>query len=119
MGDLTKNLSRHEMECSCGCGLDTMDWETLEVVQDACDHFDAKVTVNSGCRCEEYNSRIGGSSNSQHTKCRAMDIVIQGVSPEEVWGYLSGLYVTKYGIGKYESFTHIDTRTKGPERWEG
>jgi len=42
MGDLSKNISRSEIECKCGCGTDTIDAETIKAVQDTCDHF-AKV----------------------------------------------------------------------------
>ncbi|CAM0047366.1 hypothetical protein VPHK406_0067 [Vibrio phage K406] len=44
MGDLTKNISRHEVACRCGnkfgtCNAEAMDFETIAIVQDACDHF--------------------------------------------------------------------------------
>ena len=124
MGDLTKNISRHELACSCGCGFDTMDWETLNVVQEVCDwaaeRLDQdKVTlrINSACRCPKHNEAEGGSKNSQHMRARAMDIVIVGLDPALVHQYLTGRFVGKYGIGKYDSFTHIDTRSNGPARW--
>jgi uncharacterized protein YcbK (DUF882 family) len=124
MGNLTKNISRHEVACKCQCGLDSMDFETIMVVQDTCDFFALKlglprvhVTINSGCRCEAHNAKIGGAENSQHPKCRAIDLKILEVSPADVYDYLVKRYPVQYGIGKYNSFTHIDTRTDGPARW--
>jgi len=130
MGDLTKNISRHELACNCGCGLDSMDFETIRLVQDTCDYFaiktgKVKVTliINSAARCFEYNrkpvSEGGPGSNdaSQHPRCRALDFKILDVSPDEVYDYLTKRYPGKYGFGKYDTFTHADTRTNGPARW--
>jgi len=93
-----------------------MAQETIDVVQDLCDHFESRVRVYSGCRCEAYNKKIGGAKASQHTKGTAMDIGIITVTPKEVQEYLLEKYKGKYGIGRYHSFTHIDTRTQ-EARW--
>lgn len=117
MGDMTKNISRHEIACRCQCGLDAMDYTTIKVVQATCDHY-AKVmnikkvvvTITSGCRCLDYNDSIGSSSVSQHPKCKAIDFVISGVNPYLVYEYLNDKYPNQYGIGKYADFTHFDSR---------
>lgn len=126
MGDLTKNISRHELACQCGCGLDTMDWETLEKVQEVCIWAESILKVdkvilkiNSACRCEDHNTAIGGSDNSQHTKCRAIDFAIKNMDPAMIHTYLVGMYMDRYGIGEYQTFTHLDTRSNGPARWKG
>ena len=31
MGDLTKNISRYEIACKCGCGFDTIDIEVVRM----------------------------------------------------------------------------------------
>lgn len=118
MGDLTVNLSRHEFACKCGCGFDTVDVETLQVVQDVCTHFQCRVLITSGCRCEHHNTSVGGSENSQHTKGRAADCKFSRVEPEAVYHYLNSRYDGKYGFGVYKTFNHIDTRTDGPARWD-
>jgi uncharacterized protein YcbK (DUF882 family) len=123
---LTKNVSRHEVACKCNCGMDTIDFETLMVVQECCDHFaivlgvdKVVVIINSGCRCNAHNEAVGGSLNSYHKKSRAIDFKIVGVLPVAVYAYLSTIYEDKYGLGSYSSFTHIDTRTGGQARWTG
>ena len=121
---LRKNISRPEISCRCGCGSDTMDTETLKVVQNACNHF-AKVlgikrvvlTVTSGHRCFKHNKAVGSTDKGQHPQARAMDIKIAGVLPTALYAYLNGKYPKKYGIGLYSTFVHIDTRTNGPARW--
>lgn len=118
MGNITKNLSRREFACKCGCGFDTVDYETVAVIQDVCDHFNCRVTINSGCRCEAHNKAIKGSKNSYHKKARAADCDFHGVSSLEVHEYLCNKYPSKYGFGIYNNFNHIDTRSGIPARWD-
>lgn len=107
-----KKFERWEFACKCGCGFDTVDAELVNVLLDLKKHFGgARVTVNSGCRCEKYNAMVGGARNSQHVLGRAADVVVDGVSTTEVYGYLTSKYIGKYGIGRYDSFVHIDTRS--------
>jgi len=117
MGDLTKNLSRHEVACNCGCGFDTLDIETARVVQEVCDHFKTTVTITSGCRCATYNKKIGGAARSQHVRGRALDCKFKGVKPEAVAEFLQEHYADRYGFKAYATFIHIDTRSGGPARW--
>lgn len=119
MGDLSKDFSRAEFACHCGCGFDTVDAELLAVLQELRNWFKRPVTVNSSCRCKEHNRAIGGSLNSQHVKGRAADVEVEGVPAESVHRYLEAKNPERFGLGKYASFTHIDTRTDGPARWEG
>jgi uncharacterized protein YcbK (DUF882 family) len=118
VGDLSTNFSRHEFACKCGCGLDTVDYQTLAVLEDVRDEF-GRVAVSSGCRCESYNSAVGSSDTSQHPKCRAADFTTERGTPGEVQAWLKSRFPDDYGIGSYETFTHIDTRSSGPARWDG
>lgn len=117
MGDLSKNFSRHEFACRCGCGFDTVDTKTLEVLQDLRDYFNVSVTPTSGCRCDAYNRKVGGASKSKHKEGRATDFQMALVRPKEAADYLEKKYPGKYGIGRYSTFTHVDTRSGGAARW--
>jgi hypothetical protein len=39
MGDLSENFSRREFECSCGCGMDTVDAQLLHLEMKYPDRF--------------------------------------------------------------------------------
>lgn len=126
VGDLTKNISRSEVACKCGCGFDTADIETVIAVQVCADHFARQlrkpkvvVDITSACRCEDYNYSIGSSAgkNSQHVKGRAIDFSIRGVSSKDVQAYLMVKYEGKWGIGSYSNFTHLDSRSGPAARW--
>jgi len=116
MGDLSEHFSRSEFTCKCGCGFDTVDAATLDILEDIRRHFNAPVTVTSGCRCVTYNKTVGGKKNSQHLRGRAADIQIEGHSPIAVSEYAQYLMPDWGGIGRYNTFVHIDTRT-GKARW--
>jgi uncharacterized protein YcbK (DUF882 family) len=120
MGDLSYHYSRSEVACHCGCGLDSIDAATLEVMEAVREHFERPVTVNSAFRCASHNAAVGGASNSQHLYGRAADLAVDGIDPSEVADFVeSGPLKDKGGIGRYATFCHVDSRTNGPSRWEG
>lgn len=116
MGDISPFFDRSEFACKCGCGFDTVDTVTLKILEHIRTHFDSPITVTSGCRCEPYNKKVGGKKNSQHLRGRAADIQVEGHSPIAVSEYAEYLMPDWGGVGRYNTFTHIDTRT-GKARW--
>lgn len=112
MGDLSKHFSRKEFKCQCGCGYDTVDTELIKVLEIIRKHFDRSILITSGCRCCEHNAVIGGNPNSMHLQAKAADIKVQGISPDSVWEFLIETFSGKYGIGRYDSFIHIDVRNE-------
>ena len=116
MGNLTKNLSRDEFACKCGCGLDTVDIKTVQAVQKIRDHYDRAVTITSGCRCKRHNKKVGGGQNSQHLVCRAADFTVMGIDPLIVQDWVKH-NLFDVSMGAYDTFTHIDTRSGEAARW--
>lgn len=112
---LTENFTVSEFACKgklC-CTTVKIDEALVAYIQQIRDHFEAPVTINSGYRCAKHNKKVGGSSNSYHTKGQAADIKVLGVAPAEVAKYAESIGVL--GIGLYETasdgyFVHIDTR---------
>lgn len=135
MGDLTTNISQHELDCKCGkCDVTIQDHEpVIQCVQKCCDYFARKygvdkvvLKITSAARCYEYN-RIpedqggpGSSDGSQHPRCSAIDhkIFVNGrqIPPAEVADYYDRNYEDSCGIKAYNSFTHFDTRAS---KWRG
>ncbi len=133
MGDLTKNLSRKEFACECGCGFDTVDYELVMMIQDAADYFAAKynskivVAVTGGNRCVKHNeviqkqevkNYVSFSSKSTHIDAKAADHkffyykdeVKMQIDPVEVYNYYDKKYPTSKGIGLYSNRVHVDSR---------
>ena len=128
MGDITKNLSRHEFACECECGFICVDIELAAVIQDVCNHFDCSVEISGPNRCKEHNetvqkkanpSYIPYSSKSTHMDGIAADCKFKGngVTPGAVALYLERKYPNKYGIGRYHNRTHIDVKPGPARRW--
>jgi len=103
-------FKRQEFQCHCGCNFAAIDYELLDILNLVRDHFGRSVFINSGCRCKSYNKEIGGSKKSFHMAGMACDIIVDRVSPDEVYDFLDFVFPTSKGIGKYETFTHIDVR---------
>ncbi|MBR0280019.1 MAG: DUF882 domain-containing protein [Oscillibacter sp.] len=113
---VSANFRVREFACKDGADIIPIDMELVKVLQNVRDHFKMPVTVNSAYRTPAYNKKVGGVNASQHIRGTAADITVKGVAPDKVYAYLNGLYPDKYGIGKYPTFTHIDTRTS-KARW--
>ncbi|MHA1009585.1 YcbK family protein [Enterobacter roggenkampii] len=118
MGDLTKNFSRSEFACRCGCGFEDIDPALVDVLELARGHFQQPIFVNCGCRCPEHNREVGGAAKSKHMLGIAADIRIKDVAPHSVADWLEKQFPDRYGVGRYPSFTHIDVRCP-PARWRG
>lgn len=56
----TKNFKVREFACHCGCGYNVIDQRVINMAQTIRDALGVPVRVNSGCRCEDNNSRAGG-----------------------------------------------------------
>lgn len=117
---VSKSFKRKEFACKDGCGLGLGDGdinsELIEVIQDVRDHFGEPVVISSGLRCETHNKRVGGAAKSQHLLGTAADLRIAKVNPGDVYDYLDKKYPNKYGVGRYNTFTHIDVRANRA-RW--
>lgn len=78
MGDLSKNFSRRELACPCGCGFglgrNDIHHDLVALLQKIRDFYGKPIIVTSGCRCNTYNKKIGGAERSTHTFGMAADI---------------------------------------------
>lgn len=113
---LSPHFRRAEFACSCGCGFDSIDHATLEILEAVREAFAAPVIVTSAARCPDHNRAVGGASNSQHLYGRAADIQVQGAEPSEVGDWIEK-HFPEASLGRYQTFVHVDTRTDGPAKW--
>ena len=119
---ITRNFASTEWDCNCkreSCTVTLIDVDHVAAVQSIRDSLGKSVKINSGFRCVEHNKAEGGATNSRHLVSDATDIVIDGMTPDEVAEYCDGLGF--HGLGRYDTFTHIDSRplgNKGKARWD-
>lgn len=114
---VSAHFSRSEFACKCLCGFEAVDVELLQVLEAVREHFGVPVTITSACRCKDHNEDVGGRYKSTHLLGIAADIVVYGVPAQTVYEFLCRhAGDDRYGIGKYDDFTHIDVRQKAA-RW--
>lgn len=117
MGDLSKHFNQKEFACKCGCGFANPAAELvlkLEKFRELCGN--KPLIINSACRCAKHNKAVGGSPTSQHLKGMAADIrKIPDLTIDEM--YKKAEEAGFNGIGKYNTFLHVDVRKK-PARWD-
>ena len=124
---MTKNFSISEFDCKCGNCKMSADVKNnviklAEQLQILRDKVKKPIKINSGYRCQDYNDNvIKGAKHSQHKLGKAADIVINGMMPNEVYKLVCEMVEAgelKFGgIGKYNSFAHVDIRDYSA-RWD-
>lgn len=118
---LSKNLDDSEIRCKCGCGLQNLSHFTIQKFQYARDFAGFPFIITSGCRCKEYNKKVGGVTNSAHTpnakgECQALDIAFKDSS--QCFAIVKGLMlagVKRIGINFDKHFIHFDTDNSKPQ----
>ncbi len=106
MGDMTKDFSRSEFQCTCGCGEDEIRKVFVVQLQIARNSYGA-MEINSGCRCKKHNKDEGGKSTSSHLIGWAADIACVGMSRRfRLLKALLDAGFRRIGIGK--DFIHVD-----------
>jgi uncharacterized protein YcbK (DUF882 family) len=87
---------------------------TVKIVDELREKLGKSIVILSSYRSPKYNSRIdGAATKSFHMTFQALDIVAAGYTPQEVFNALKEMRDAgkfKGGLGKYNTFTHIDTR---------
>jgi uncharacterized protein YcbK (DUF882 family) len=120
---LTKNFNSEEFKCHCGCGSAEPSIGLLNILQFIRDSFNTSVTVVSGTRCHTHNTAVGGAKRSQHLikddGCsHAADIIVDGISPRQLYKFLDNTFPNTLGLGLYESWVHVDDRVATSFRWD-
>lgn len=85
-GGSSQHFAKHEFKCTCGgryCNgypAGNMSASLLNILERLRSYYGKPITVTSGQRCKTRNSQVGGARNSAHTKGKAADIYIPGVT---------------------------------------
>ena len=87
-----------------------IDPELVKRLQIIRQYFNSPVRITSGYRTMGENIAAGSSSKySFHQEGKAADIVVEGVDPLKVQGFIEDNWDTG-GLGLGKTFTHIDVR---------
>lgn len=117
---LSTNIKVREFACKDGTDKILIDSNLVAKLQTIRDFFGKGIIISSGYRTVNYNSLIGGATNSYHCKGMAADFDI-GIEPSNIDPRLVAMYADTLlfgGIGRYiyadgRSWIHCDTGIKG------
>lgn len=68
------------------------------------------IQINSWYRDPATNAAVGGASQSRHMSGDAVDFVVPGIHPYDVYADLDAWWGNRGGLASSTVFTHIDTR---------
>ena len=130
----TEHFKVSEFTCKCGCKKNNIDQRVIDMAETIRLALGVPVKVNSGCRCEKHNAKVGGvkkkydkagkliSKGSNHIYGLAADLscslgavkMFETVKKLHAEGKLPDL---DYCI-RYKTFIHIDCGGKRKSLWE-
>lgn len=108
--DITPHFKVKEFACNDGSDEILIDDTTVNYIECARCLIDAPIHITSGYRTPSYNKKVGGASNSYHTKGRADDTYSKVVSAQKlakIYDLIGASGVLWY---KKQNFVHVDNR---------
>jgi len=109
---LSDNFSSSEFKCKCGghCSSTKISGKVVKLLEKLRAKLGKPIYITSAYRCKVHNRNVGGVSNSRHLVGDAADIVVAGVSPDQVGKAAEELGFDGIGVYRSQGFTHVDCR---------
>tara|TARA_R110000803_G_scaffold121152_1_gene189251 strand:+ start:133 stop:516 length:384 start_codon:yes stop_codon:yes gene_type:complete len=122
---ITNNFNKIEFESKDGAKMPLLVLDNIKILalqlQIIRDYICEPIHISSAYRSPSHNAKIGGVSNSQHTKGKAADLSTKSFSSIELHRVIEKLIsenkILNGGVGLYNGFVHYDIR-KSPARWD-
>ena len=115
-----KNFKYNEFKCHCkgkycnGYPV-SFSYDLATNLQNIRNHFNKAVIITSAIRCQKWNDSLKGSvKNSLHTKGKAIDFYVKGVSYSTLKSYVNKLPYNNYTYNISGSVMHHDIN---PPEW--
>ncbi len=103
---MTKNFTREELSCKCGCGYMIYDHVSLTMLQWIRDEYKKPMPVLSGCRCKAHNAKFSSNPQSDHVNGFGIDIIVNN-SQDRYKLIKLAIQVGFNRIGVRDSMIHI------------
>lgn len=114
--DANEKVGQHfkvkEFACKDGSQVVFIDSYLVSILDILRNQVGKPVIINSGYRTPLRNKEVGGAKYSYHMRGMAADIRIGEMSAKEIADKLNKIIPSGCGIIVYNTWVHIDTRTK-------
>ena len=114
---LTPNFYQDEFACKCGCGLDDISKDLVDLLQTARDLYKSPMQVTSGLRCKNWNSQVGGAAHSAHLSGKAVDIEMSSSILRYRMVRIMQKFFKRIGIAKTFINVDVDHSKTNPCIW--
>lgn len=99
-------FTEDEFACPC-CGEASINLTFIQMLDEARAIAGVPFNINSGFRCEEHNTYVGGSPSSSHLKGVAVDLgALTSASRYKIISALLAVGFNRIGIA--DTFIHVD-----------
>jgi len=114
---LTAHFRVREFRCKDGSDEIKIDDKLPKLLEQIRGYVEAAVEITSAYRTVAYNAKVGGASNSQHTKGTAADIITDGRTVAEIAKFAQAIGAGGVGLYTKRNFVHVDVRA-GRSYWK-
>ena len=120
----SKYFSADETKCKCGCDINNISPILLFFLDKLREEYGHRMPLTSGCRCPDWNNKVGGRPKSAHIstaeiECCAVDVEMLGSSARDI--FLECVYAFRFQkkrvfprIGIANNFIHLDISDQLP-----
>ena len=114
--DANEKIGQHfkvrEFACKDGSQVVFIDDYLVSILDILRNQVGKPVYINSGYRTPTRNKEVGGAKYSYHMRGMAADIRVNDMTAKEIANKLNAIIPNECGIIVYNTWVHIDTRTK-------
>lgn len=114
---LSPHFRVREFKCNDGSDEIKIDDKLPKLLEQIRVYAEASVEITSAYRTVIYNKKVGGATNSQHTKGTAADIITEGRTVSEIAKFAQAIGAGGVGLYTKKNFVHVDTRA-GHSYWK-
>lgn len=115
---LTTHFRIREFQCNDGSDTILIDNKLPKLLEQIRVYAEAPVEITSAYRTIAYNAKVGGATNSQHTKGTAADIITKGRSVTQIAKFAQAIGASGVGLYTKDNFVHVDTRAGKKSYWK-
>lgn len=106
---ITRNFKDSEFQCPC-CGVIKYDKSLVDKLQIIRNIIGVAITINSGYRCSNHNTKVGGYIKSLHMQGIAVDMKVTPGKMKDLIELSKHVFYNN-GVGVYPNHIHVDMGT--------